>query len=113
LREIMIKSQAVVLALVIAGCAAARSPKSAMSTFPEIDGDAVLEHTKILSSDEYEGRAPGTKGEDLTVQYIVDQFTRIEIKPGNVDGTYIQKVPLVGITPDPNVKPNLRGRFNS
>src|SRR5207248_3648218 len=52
-----------------------------------------------LSSDEFEGRAPGTRGEELTVRYLVDQFKKIGLKPGNTDGTYIQKVPLVGITP--------------
>jgi Zn-dependent M28 family amino/carboxypeptidase len=103
LREILIRSLVVGLALVISSCAGTKATKNDMPTFPEIDGNAVLEHTRILSSNEYEGRAPGTRGEDLTVQYIVDQFSRIGIKPGNVDGTYIQKVPLVGITPDPNV----------
>jgi Zn-dependent M28 family amino/carboxypeptidase len=68
---------------------------------PAIDVDAVLAHTKVLSSDEYAGRAPGTKGEDLSVRYIEDQFKKIGLKPGNTDGTYIQKVPLVGITADP------------
>src|SRR5438445_3319389 len=68
---------------------------------PDIDIDAVLAHTKVLSSDEYEGRAPGTKGEELTVAYLTDQFKKAGLKPGNTDGTYIQKVPLVGITPDP------------
>ncbi|RPJ84409.1 MAG: peptidase M28, partial [Acidobacteria bacterium] len=68
--------------------------------FPEIDGAALLEHTKVLASDEYEGRAPGTKGEDLTIAYIEDQFRKAGLKPGNPDGTFIQKVPLVGITPD-------------
>ena len=62
---------------------------------------AVLAHTKTLSSDEFEGRAPGTKGEELTVTYLVDQFKKVGLKPGNTDGTYIQKVPLVGITPTP------------
>ena len=62
---------------------------------------AVLAHTKALSSDEFEGRLPGTKGEQLTVAYLVDQFKKAGLKPGNTDGTYIQKVPLVGITPDP------------
>jgi len=62
---------------------------------------AVLAHTKALSSDEFEGRLPGTKGERLTVAYLVDQFKKAGLKPGNTDGTYIQKVPLVGITPDP------------
>jgi Zn-dependent M28 family amino/carboxypeptidase len=62
---------------------------------------AVLAHTKALSSDEFEGRLPGTKGEQLTVAYLADRFEKAGLKPGNTDGTYIQKVPLVGITPDP------------
>ena len=63
-----------------------------------IQAPAILERIKVLSSDEYEGRAPGTKGEDLTVRYIEDEFKKLGLKPGNTDGTYIQKVPLVGIT---------------
>src|SRR5262245_46134082 len=68
---------------------------------PNIDTDALLRHTKVLSSDEYEGRAPGTKGEDRTVAYLEQQFKEVGLKPGNTDGTYVQKVPLVGITPTP------------
>jgi len=68
---------------------------------PSVDTDAVLQHTRLLSSDEYEGRAPGTKGEDLSVKYLEDQFRNAGLKPGNTDGTYVQKVPLVGITPTP------------
>ena len=68
---------------------------------PAIDIDAVLAHTKVLSSDEFEGRAPGTAGEERTVSFLVDQFKKVGLKPGNTDGTYIQKVPLVGITPAP------------
>ncbi len=83
--------------------AAEQAPTTRAVAFPDIDGNAVLQHVKVLSSDEYEGRAPGTKGEDLTVAYIEDQFRRAGIKPGGSDGTYIQKVPLVGITPDPSV----------
>src|SRR5213083_1353297 len=66
-----------------------------------IDIDALRAHTKMLSSDAFEGRAPGTKGEDLSVAYLADQFTKLGLKPGNTDGTYMQKVPLVGITPAP------------
>jgi len=68
---------------------------------PSLDMDAILQHTKVLSSDEYEGRAPGTKGEELTVKYLSDQFKKAGLQPGNTDGTYVQKVPLVGITPTP------------
>ncbi len=70
-------------------------------------------HTKTLSSDEFEGRGPGTKGEELTVEYLVDQFTKIGLKPGNTDGTYIQKVPLVGITPTARRSSSRRARSNS
>ncbi len=68
---------------------------------PAIDATALLRHTKILSSDEFEGRAPGTKGEERSVGYLGDQFKLAGLEPGNTDGTYVQKVPLVGITPEP------------
>jgi Zn-dependent M28 family amino/carboxypeptidase len=68
---------------------------------PAFTADAVMAHVKVLASDEFEGRAPGTKGEDLTVAYLSDQFRKVGLKPGNADGTYVQKVPLVGITADP------------
>jgi Zn-dependent M28 family amino/carboxypeptidase len=96
--------------LTIGGCGGSEPPKpqasaaaapTAVNQLPAIDTTAVLQHTKMLSSDEFEGRAPGTKGEELTVKYLADQFKNVGLKPGNTDGTYIQKVPLVGITPDP------------
>ena len=68
---------------------------------PALDLNAVLAHTKKLSSDEFEGRAPGTKGEELSVTYLADEFKKAGLKPGNTDGTYFQNVPLVGITPTP------------
>ncbi|MFL6281020.1 MAG: M28 family metallopeptidase [Vicinamibacterales bacterium] len=75
--------------------APAQLPVAAM---PKIDQNKILDHIKVLSSDEYEGRAPGTKGQELTVKYIQEQFKQLNLKPGNPDGTYVQKVPLVGIT---------------
>ena len=74
--------------------------RTPIGELPDIDADAVLAHTKVLASDEFEGRGPGTKGEQLTVDYLVEQFKKIGLKPGNADGTYVQKVPLVGITAD-------------
>jgi Zn-dependent M28 family amino/carboxypeptidase len=85
--------------LTAAGCT--KSGPIAMAQLPDVDTAAVLAHIRVLSSDEFEGRAPGTKGEELSVNYLVDQFKKIGLKPGNTDGTYIQKVPLVGITPTP------------
>src|SRR5438309_10491614 len=69
-------------------------PKAALDV---ITADGVMNHIKVLSSDEFEGRGPGTHGEDLSINYIADQFKKIGLEPGNTDGTYFQKVPLAGI----------------
>ena len=86
-----------------AGQTAAPAPPThvPIGQLPMIDIDGLLAHTRTLSSDAYEGRAPGTKGEELSVAYIADQFRKVGLKPGMSDGTYFQKVPLVGITPTP------------
>ena len=63
-----------------------------------INSDDIMRHIKTLSSDEYEGRGPGTTGEELSVKYITEQFQKLGLKAGNPDGTYVQKVPLVGFT---------------
>ncbi|PYI48262.1 MAG: peptidase M28 [Verrucomicrobia bacterium] len=68
-----------------------------------ITPDGLLAHIKVLASDEFEGRAPGTKGEELSVKYITDQFKQIGLKPGNPDGTYMQEVSLAGIKSEPQM----------
>jgi Zn-dependent M28 family amino/carboxypeptidase len=68
-----------------------------------ITPDGLLAHIKVLASDEFEGRAPGSKGEELSVNYITDQFKKIGLKPGNPDGTYTQEVPLAGIKSEPRM----------
>src|SRR5215217_4134833 len=85
----------VVLAALAAGCsseptasapaqlAPSTSQHVAIGQLPLVDIDAVLRHTKALSADQFEGRAPGSKGEDLTVNYIVDAFKKSGLKPGN------------------------------
>jgi Zn-dependent M28 family amino/carboxypeptidase len=68
-----------------------------------ITPDGLLAHIKVLASDEFEGRAPGSKGEELSVKYITDQFKNIGLKPGNPDGGYTQEVPLAGIKSEPRM----------
>jgi len=111
------------LALWVAGCspaaapstvatpAASESPASAaalsstgsaeptLAELPNIDTGAALTHIRALASDEFEGRAPGTPGEERTVKYLIDQFGAAGLAPGNPDGTWIQTVPLLGILP--------------
>ncbi len=73
-------------------------PKAALDA---IKAEDLLKHIKVLSSDEFEGRAPGSKGEELTVKYLTEQFKAIGLKPGNPNGTYTQEVPLAGIITHP------------
>jgi Zn-dependent M28 family amino/carboxypeptidase len=68
-----------------------------------ITGESILEHTNRLASDGFEGRAPGTAGEDSTVAYLTEQFKAIGLAPGNPDGTYIQPVSLIGYTSRPQL----------
>ncbi|HEY9466689.1 MAG TPA: M28 family metallopeptidase [Vicinamibacterales bacterium] len=82
--------------------AAAPAPNTtasvAVAKMPSFDAGRMLGDIKTLSSDEFEGRAPGSKGEELTVKFLEDQFRKIGLQPGNTDGTFVQSLPLVGIT---------------
>lgn len=87
--------------LSVAACNA--SDKTAVSSlpdvqFPELSLQTLQDVTKELSSDAYEGRAPGTPGEEKTVAYLIKQFEAAGLKPGN-NGKWTQDVPLVEITP--------------
>ena len=68
----------------------------------EIDGGRMLEHIQVLASDDFEGRGPGTRGEEKTVDYLVGQLQALGLEPGNPDGTFTQAVPLVGMRARPS-----------
>jgi Zn-dependent M28 family amino/carboxypeptidase len=61
----------------------------------EIDPARLTETVKTLSSDAFEGRAPGTAGEERTVRYLVDRFKDLGLQPGGPDGHWTQIVPLL------------------
>ncbi len=82
---------------------------------PKVASDAInaadlLKHIKVLASDKFEGRAPGSKGEELAVNYISEQFKALGLKPGNPNGTYTQEVPLAGITSAPTASFSVGGK---
>ena len=80
--------------LALAACA----PPDPPTDEPLVSAERLMGDIKILSSDEFGGRAPGSEGEEKTVAYITERFKEIGLEPGNPDGTYVQNVPLVGIT---------------
>lgn len=102
---------ALALASIAFGCA--RRPSSPEPALNSISGDRMLADIRTLSSDEFEGRGPGSKGEELTIQYLQDQFRKAGLEPGNPDGTYLQAVRLVGITADPQMKLSFSGHGRS
>ncbi len=67
---------------------------------PDIDGGDFGEMVRVLSSDAFEGRGPGTPGEDKSVAYITAQMRRIGLQPGN-KGSWTQDVPMLVTTADP------------
>jgi Zn-dependent M28 family amino/carboxypeptidase len=83
--------------------AANNSDSPTRSAIDIITADGLLKHIKVLSSDEFEGRAPGSKGEELSVKYISQQFKRLGLKPGNPSGGFTQEVPLAGILSEPQL----------
>ncbi|MFD2248509.1 M28 family metallopeptidase [Pontibacter ruber] len=70
----------------------------------------ILTHTKALASDAFEGRSPGTAGEDSTVNYLTRQFKKAGLQPGNPDGSYVQKVPMFGFTAQPKASFTAAGK---
>lgn len=75
-----------------------------------ITPDGMLSHVKVLSSDTFEGRAPGSKGEELSVEYIASEFVKLGLEPGNPAGGYKQEVPLAGITSTPQMSLTIKGQ---
>jgi len=85
----------VVLAL-CAACAPARRPQPPSA---EVQEDGFREAVRVLASDEFQGRRPGTDGEDKTVGYLVARFRKLGLKPVTGD-SFVQAVPMVELAPD-------------
>ena len=75
-----------------------------------ITADGMLAHINRLASDGFEGRAPGTPGEDSTVAYLTAQFQAMGLAPGNPDGSYTQNVEMIGYTGRASASYTIGGR---
>jgi Zn-dependent M28 family amino/carboxypeptidase len=64
---------------------------------PSFDPEKIRAHVKYLASDELEGRGTGQKGGDLAADYIAEQFKSYGLLPAGENGTYFQRVPMVGV----------------
>jgi len=79
----------------------ARLPGPAISSMQKINPEHIRAHVRFLSHDLLEGRGTGQRGGDIAAEYIATQFALYGLKPAGDNGTYMQKVPMVGITPAP------------
>ena len=81
-----------------------RLPGAAFAALETINPEHIRWHVRFLSHDLLEGRGTGQRGGDIAAEYIATQFAEYGLKPAGDHGTYMQKVPLVGITTLPETK---------
>src|SRR6187402_2508190 len=76
---------------------AAQGAESPSAARESISAKNLARDVQILASDEFEGRGPGTRGEERTTRWLVDQFKAAGLRPGGLGGSWFQDVPMVGI----------------
>jgi len=96
----------VTLTLIFSGCVS--KEQSLTSALESITAEELSKDVEILSSDEFEGRAPASKGEEKTVNFLKEEFQKVGLKPGNGE-SFFQEVPMVEITADPAVRLEIKG----
>ncbi len=74
-------------------------PTESLPTLPApgFDGERFIEHVATLASDDFEGRAPGTRGGRMTIDYLVEEFSELGLAPAYGD-SYLQPVPMIELT---------------
>ena len=97
----MVRCVTALLLFAPVACVGSAAPEEVPGVAAGISADTLLAATETLASDEFEGRAPGSNGETKTVAFLTEHFSALGLTPGNPDGTWVQDVPLVGITPLP------------
>jgi Zn-dependent M28 family amino/carboxypeptidase len=70
----------------------------ALAAMQKINPERIRAHVRFLSHDLLEGRGTGQRGGDIAAEYMGTQFALDGLKPAGDNGTYMQKVPLVGVT---------------
>ena len=93
----MRKLTSAALLILAIGCSkpAPPPPPPAGPAEDQITTESLTNHVKVLSSDEFEGRAPATPGGQKTQDYLAKQLSALGVEPGAPDGTYFQQVPIV------------------
>jgi len=81
-----------------------RLPAAAVAAMETINPERIRAHVRFLAHDLLEGRGTGQRGGDLAAEYIATQFALYGLKPAGDSGTYMQKLPMVGVAPTPDTR---------
>jgi Zn-dependent M28 family amino/carboxypeptidase len=104
---------AVLLALLLALLTACSTKPPIPPPSTDIDETLFRDAVRVLASDEFAGRRPGTAGGDRSVAFLTDRFRKLGLKPGNGTGktaSFLQTVPLVEITPGAGASLSVSGQ---
>jgi len=105
----MLKGRIALFVILVASVVRAAPPKPpvmvpvrlsglAIAAMQKINPERIRAHVRYLSHDLLEGRGTGQRGGDIAAEYIGTQFALYGLKPAGDNGTYMQTVPLVGVT---------------
>ena len=81
--------------LKLAAALAALTLPAALAAETPIDPARLNETVQTMTRDWFQGRAPGTVGEERTVGYLIGRFEALGLEPGGPDGSWVQQVPLL------------------
>ena len=101
---LILASMLFLFAIILSGC----SRDDLKTALKSINIKDLSKHIRTVSSDEFEGRLPSSRGEKNTIRYIKGEFEKLGLAPGNGD-SYFQEVPLVSITADPDTELVVQG----
>jgi Zn-dependent M28 family amino/carboxypeptidase len=89
------KFGSVIAALPLMLAAASEATAQAPSAPTQISTKRMSDMTRVLASDEFQGRSMGTPGEERTVPYLIEQFRKAGLEPGGENGGWTQTVPMI------------------
>ena len=81
----------------LAGEDSAGLPPAAAAAMRAINPENLRAHVRFLSHDLLEGRGTGARGGEIAAEYIATQFALAGLKPGGDNGSFLQKVPMMGV----------------
>ncbi|MGE5406551.1 MAG: M28 family metallopeptidase [Methanosarcina sp.] len=90
---------------ILSGCS---SKKDINPAIDSINAESMKKYISTLASDDFQGRAPATVGEEKTINYLAEQFKELGLEPA-VNGSYFQQVALLKITADKKMKLDIAG----